>query len=151
MAEVIHRYIGRGGEAPERKQSKSEQQREQLDAEWRRKRIDAESARQRLHEAKYLEMKGELISKKHVTKQAAYLLLCLRARLLAIPATLAAQIARACGGDQRAIESLIDAEVRAALDEISNMPQRVVDPNWVELLDGNESATATRRPRRAAK
>ena len=151
MAEVIHRYVGRGGELPERKQSKSEQEREELDAEWRRKRIAAESAKQRLHEAKMLAMKGELVSRQHVTKQAAYLLVCLRARLLALGGALAPKIARACGGgDQRAIESLIDAEMRAALNELSDLPQRVVDPRWIETLD-NEVTSAGKRPRRAVK
>ena len=52
----------------------------------------AELARQKVHAAKLLEMKGELISKKHVTKQAAFLVLSLRARLLAIPAQHAGEL-----------------------------------------------------------
>jgi hypothetical protein len=85
MAEVIHRYVGRGDAivAP-REQSKSEQEREQLDAEWKRKRIAAESAKQRLHEARMLAMKGELISRRHVTKQTSFLVLSLRVRLLSL-------------------------------------------------------------------
>jgi hypothetical protein len=154
MAEVIHRYVGRGDDVPPREKSKSEQEREQLDAEWRRKRISAETAKQKLHESKLLAMKGELISKKHVTKQASFLVLSLRARLLALPATLAPRIVWACGGGElRAIESLIDDEVRAALDELAGMPQRVVDPHWIETLDelNENEATSSKRPRRAAK
>jgi hypothetical protein len=127
MAEVIHRYVGRG-DIPARKRS------EKLDAEWRRKRISAESAKQALHEAKMLAMRGELISKRHAVKQASFLILSLRARLLALGGTLSPSIVKA-GGDQRAIESLIDAEVRAALDELAGLPQRVVDPHWPEKLD----------------
>jgi hypothetical protein len=41
--------------------------------QWKRKRIDAESARQKLHQAKLLAMKGELISRAHVTKQMTFL------------------------------------------------------------------------------
>jgi hypothetical protein len=152
MAEVIHRYIGRGdGDAPARKQSESEQEREKLDAEWRRKRISAEAAKQALHRAKLLEMKGELISRQHVTRQTVFLVLSLRARLLALGGTLAPRIAKACGGEERAIESLIDAEVRDALSEISDMPQRVVDPHWLEKLDENEATTSAKRPKSAAK
>jgi hypothetical protein len=80
-----------------------------------------------------------LVSKQHVTKQAAFLILAVRARLLALSGALAPQIARVCGcSDQRAIESLIDVEVRAALDELSDLPQRVVDPRWIETLDEHE-------------
>src|SRR5258705_4390556 len=103
MAEVIHRYVGRGDDVPAREKSKSEQEREQLDAEWRRKRIAAESAKQRLHEAKLMTMRGELISRQHVTKQTTFLVLSLRARLLALPAELAHELA-ACASDERAIE-----------------------------------------------
>jgi hypothetical protein len=152
MAEVIHRYIGRDGNVPAREKSKSEQEREQLDAQWRRKRIAAESAKQRLHEAKLMTMRGELISKQHVTRQASFLVLSLRARLLALAGTLAPKIARACGGgDQRAIESLIDAEVRDVLSEISEMPLRVTDEHWMQKLEENEEREAAKRPHRAAK
>jgi hypothetical protein len=41
--------------------------------------------------------------------------------------------------------------VRDALSEISEMPQRVVDPNWVERLDEHVENEAAKRPRRAAK
>jgi hypothetical protein len=51
-------------------------------------------------------------------------------------------------GEERAIESLIDAEVREALSEISEMPQRVVDPHWIETLDENEATSAQKRPPR---
>jgi hypothetical protein len=89
-----HEYIGKVASDEEQER---QAERDRLDAQWKRKRIDAESARQKLHQAKLLEMKGELISRRHVTKQASFLVLSLRARLLALGGTLASRIARACG------------------------------------------------------
>jgi hypothetical protein len=143
MAEVNHRYIGR---IPSEGEQERQTKRDQLDAEWKRKRIDAESARQRLHEAKMLAMKGELISKKHVTRQAAFLVISLRQRLLAIAAQHARELLNV--SDEREMASRLDAIVRSALDEIAELPERVSDPNWMQRLDEHEAASS-KRPRRA--
>jgi hypothetical protein len=152
MAEVIHRYVGRGdAAAAPRELSKSEQEREQLDAEWRRKRIAAESAKQRLHEAKMLSMRGELISRQHVTRQATFLLIALRQRLLAIAAQHARELLNIA--DEREMALRLDAIVRSSLDEIAQMPLRVSDERWLERLEEPDEleATPAKRPRRAAK
>ena len=145
MAEVNHRYIGR---IPSEGEQERQTKRDQLDAEWKRKRIDAESARQKLHEAKMLAMKGELISKKHVQKQAAFLVLSLRARLLAIPAQHASELAAIT--DDRELQNHLDGILRDALDEISEMPLKVSDPDWLPKLD-DELEQSSKRPKRVAK
>jgi hypothetical protein len=104
----------------------------------RRRVFEATSAR---GEAQDDAQRADLAAARH--EQAAFLVFSLRARLLALPAKLAPRIVKACaGGDQRAIESLIDAEVRDALDEIAQMPQRVTDPHWLEKLDERNEATS---------
>ena len=133
MAEVNHRYIGR---IPSEGEQERQAKRDRLDAEWKQKRIDAESARQRLHEAKMLAMKGELISRKHVVKQSAFLVLSLRARLLALSAELSREFAQET--DERAIEEKLSSRLRSALDEIAEMPLRVTDERWLEKLDDVE-------------
>ena len=144
MAEVHHRYIGR---IPSEGEQERQAKRDRLDSQWKQARIDAELARQKVHAAKLLEMKGELISKKHVTRQAAFLVLSLRARLLALSSDLSCKIAESCDADQRVIADLIDAGVRDALSEIAEMPLRVSDPRWIETL--NDEATSSKPPRRA--
>ena len=136
MAEVIHRYVGRDA-APD------DSERAKLDAEWKRKRIDAESARQKLHAAKLLAMKGELISKKHVTKQAAFLVLSLRARLLAIASKHARELSEI--SDEREMALRLDAIMRSSLDEIAQMPLKVSDEHWIETLDDERDSTNQRR------
>ena len=137
MAEVRHQYIGKvRGEGEQERQA----EREKLDAEWKRKRIAAENARQKLHAAKLLAMKGELISKKHVTRQATFLVISLRQRLLAVAAQHARDLLNVT--DEREMVLRLNAIVRSSLDEIADMPQRVVDPHWIETL---EEATSAKR------
>ena len=147
MAEVIHRYVGRGEQfvpAAPRAETEAEQERAALDAEWRRKRISAEHARQNLHEAKLLAMKGELISKQHVTKQAAFLLLSLRQHLLSIATQHASELLNI--GDEREMARRLNAIIRAKLDIVADMPGRVTDEKWVDRLD--DDVETTRRAKR---
>jgi hypothetical protein len=151
MAEVIHRYVGRGEQfvpSPPRQESKAEQERAELDAEWRRKRIDAESARQRLHEAKLLTMRNELISRQHVTKQSAFLILSLKAKLLALPELWALRLVNL--QNERAVAELLGAMVRSVLDEIAELPLRVSDPDWLSKLE-DELEQPSMRPKRVTK
>ena len=76
-----HEYIGKVRSDEEQKR---QAKRDRLDAEWKQARIDAELARQKVHAAKLLEMKGELIPRQLVQKQAAFLVLSMRARLLQV-------------------------------------------------------------------
>lgn len=145
MAEVNHRYIGR---IPSESEQERQTKRDQLDAEWRRKRIDAESARQRLHEAKMLEMKRVLVPRQFVTRQAAFLIISLRQRLLALPAELANELA--LESDPRTIEQKLSSKMRAALDEVAEMPLRVSDPDWLEKIDEREPMSS-KRPQRATR
>jgi hypothetical protein len=139
MAEVVHRYIGRDA-APD------DSERAKLDAQWKRKRIAAEDAKQELAAAKLLAMKGELISKKHVTKQATFLVLSLRARLLSIASKHVRELSEI--SDEREMALRLDAIMRSSLDEIAQMPLRVTDEHWIETLDEHE-ATPAKRPRAA--
>jgi hypothetical protein len=122
MAEVNHRYIGR---IPSDEEQKRQTKRDRLDAQWKQARIDAEHARQKVHAAKLLEMKGELISKRHVQKQAAFLVLSMRARLLAIPAQHACDLLNV--SDEREMTFRLDAIVRDALETLADLPLKVTD------------------------
>ena len=152
MGTVYHKYLGRNEAPPPEAKVRGNGQsaKEKLECEWRRKRIDAESARQRLHEAKLLAMRGELISKKHVTRQAAFLVIALRQRLLALPGEFAEALA--LESDPRAIENVLGSALRAALDEVASLPERVSDPDWLQAIDGEREAPApAKRPKRVAK
>jgi hypothetical protein len=145
---TYHKYLGRDEVPPAETKARGNGQsaKEKLDAEWRRKRIDAEVARQRLHEAKLLEMKGELISRRHVQKQAAFLVLSVRARLLAVAEQHARELAAIA--DERELASRLDGILRDALDEIAGLPEKVTDPAWMLRLDDEEPANPPRRKKK---
>ena len=151
MGTVYHKYLGRDEAPPPEAKVRGDGQsaKEKLDAEWRRKRIDAESARQRLHEAKLLAMKGELIPRQLVQRQASFLVLSLRARLLALSPMHARELAAIT--DERELQLRLDAIVRSALDEIAEMPLKVTDPNWMQKLDGNEWTPSVKKSSSKAK
>ena len=72
-----HEYIGK---VPSDEEQQRQTKRDRLDAQWKQARIDAELARQKVHAVKLLELKGELIPRQLVQKQAAFLVLSLRGR-----------------------------------------------------------------------
>ena len=95
-----------------------------------------------------LAMKGELISRKHVTKQAAFLVLSLRQRLLAISAHHAHELVNIT--DDRELQNRLDAIIRSTLDDLAEWPLKVSDPNWMQRLD-DEPEQPAKRPKRVAR
>jgi hypothetical protein len=143
MAEVNHRYIGK---VPSEGERKRQDERAKLDGKWKRARIAAELARQKVHEAKFAQVKRELIPRELVQRQAAFLVLSLRARLLALPG----QHARELLGitDEREMTHRLDSIMRGTLDTLADMPEKVTDPDWMEKVAEGESPTP-KRPKRA--
>jgi hypothetical protein len=107
-------------------------------------------ARRRETEIRNARAKRELIPRELVLKQSAFLVLSLRARLLALPAQHARELVKIA--DERELQFRLDAILRDALDEIAQMPERVSDPDWMLKLDDElGAATSSKRPRRAVK
>jgi hypothetical protein len=82
-------------------------------------------------EMRLAERRGELIQKTLVEKQAAFLLVSLRQRILQIPHTYA-----------RRLLGITDAkEMSDKLQKmaIKNLPQQVTDPHWLETLEEEEA------------
>jgi hypothetical protein len=72
----------------------------------------------------------DLIQKDLVAKQAAFLLVSLRQKILMIPHSYARRIVGLTEVDQ-ASKILRDMSV-AILNDIKNLPQQVTDPHWLE-------------------
>ena len=100
-------------------------------------------------EMRIAKAKQELIPRQHCIRQATFLVISLRQRLISLSSDLSRKIAESCNGDQRVIADLIDADVRDALSEIAQMPLRVTDEDWMQKLDEHEQPA--KRPRRTAK
>ena len=92
-------------------------------------------------EMQLAERRGELIEKRLVENQAAYLLVALRQKILAVPHAYARRIL----GLKDAAEAIVilrQAMVEL-LNEIKDLPDKVTDPNWLDILEGDASPSAT--------
>ena len=88
------------------------------------------------------ERRGELIEKRLVEQQAAYLLVALRQAILNVPQT---WCRRLLGLDDAAQVSRILREMAlSVLNEIKDLPDKVVDPNWLSTINGDEDGEPIR-------
>jgi hypothetical protein len=79
--------------------------------------------------------RGELISRQLVGLQAGFLMTSFRARVLAAPASLAGRLLRERlieEKHQHAVLELITSDLCAILEDLSQMPSRVVDQNNID-------------------
>jgi hypothetical protein len=80
--------------------------------------------------------RGELISKTLVQKRAAYLLLSMRQRALAVPERLARQLLGI--KDERKAREILRAAMVALLSELASLPSQVTNPRWLDELAEEE-------------
>jgi hypothetical protein len=88
------------------------------------------------------ERRGELIKKELVLLQASYLLVAMRERLLRLPAMCFRRLSSSNGlknEDLHKIRGILEAEVRACLEELADLPNKVVDPHYLDSLDDEEN------------
>ena len=130
MAEVIHRYQGRAQSAAE-KQGKTRKQK--LDAELVQERAGAVRANRMRAEMLLAKSRNELVEKELVLKQAAYLLVALRQRILAVPSAHARELAAIA--DVHRMSQRLRAIMLNLLSELQHLPERVTDPHWLESLE----------------
>jgi hypothetical protein len=80
--------------------------------------------------------RGELISLKLVRLQMSYLLVVMRQRILALPSAYGPRLVGM--EDAHSAGEVLREAALALLEDLQNMPDRVVDPNWLESLGENE-------------
>jgi hypothetical protein len=80
--------------------------------------------------------RNELITKQLVERQAAYLLVALRQKILSLP-TYSRQLLNI--SDQGEMAARLKEIAISVLNEIRDLPSRVTDPNWLETLEKDES------------
>ena len=84
-------------------------------------------------EMQLAERRGELIEKRLVEQQAAYLLVAIRQAALNIPQAYARRILN-IAEPRKAKEILREAMV-GLLNTIKDLPKAVTDPNWLKSLE----------------
>jgi hypothetical protein len=80
--------------------------------------------------------RGELIEKRLVEEQAAYLLVALRQRILQVPHAYARRMV-GCK-DAKAAKTMLHEIAISLLNDLKDLPNKVTDPNWLEELEEKE-------------
>ena len=93
--------------------------------------------------------RGELISLKLVRLQMSYLLVVMRQRILSLPAAYGPRLVGM--EDAHSAGEVLREAALALLGDLQNMPDRVVDPNWLESLAEEENGDPTGPPREQGK
>ena len=79
------------------------------------------------------QQRGELIQKDLVVKQAAFLLIAMRQRILNLPTTYARRLTGL--KNVREVKKVLEGAAISILNEIKDLPKAVTDPNWLESLE----------------
>jgi hypothetical protein len=82
------------------------------------------------------ERRGELIEKRSVERQAAYLLVALRQRILNVPQAYARRIIGLKDASQA--KRMLQEMAISVLNELKDLPQKVTNPNWLRELEADE-------------
>ena len=80
--------------------------------------------------------RGELILKSLVERQASYLLLSLRERILGVPDNLCRKMVNL--PDASKARSILREAMHALLNELQDLPSKVTDPHWFKKLEADE-------------
>jgi hypothetical protein len=95
----------------------------------------------------------ELILKELVEKQAAYLLVGFRQRLLSVPHAYSRRLLGISDAHEMGLK--LREMALALLEELQDLPQKIVDPNWLAHIGDNgepeERPAKAKTPRRRPK
>ena len=83
------------------------------------------------------ERRGQLIEKRLVERQAAFLLLSLRQRILAVPDRLARQLVNI--PDVNKARTILKDAMLALLTELADLPSKVTNPRWLDEVAAEET------------
>ena len=121
---------GRGPPKPDGHLSKAESH--ALDAEDRRQRNLALQLKNHREQMLLGERRGQLIEKKLVQTQAAFLLVGMRQRALTLPQAYCDRLA--ASGDPLEVKSVLDQAMRELLSEMQELPTRIDAAEWDRFL-----------------
>ena len=80
--------------------------------------------------------RGELIQKELVVKQASFLLIAMRQKILNLPHTYASRLS-GCK-DIGEVRKILQGAAISILNEIRELPQKAVNPDWLKELEEDE-------------
>jgi hypothetical protein len=106
----------------------------QLNREYLQNRNRQIAARAFVAETEAAVKRGELVSRKLVKLQAAFLLTGLRQRVLSFPYALPQRLV---GKTQHEIAMILREECHAMLRDLAAWPEKMTDPNWFQKIDAD--------------
>jgi hypothetical protein len=115
----------------------------ELEKEHLRKRIEATGMRTMAYAMDIARTREELIEKKLVEKQLAFLLIALRQKILSIPTSYARKLLHKESLSD--VHTILREMVYRLLEEIKNLPIQVTDPNWLQTLEEEEETGSANR------
>jgi hypothetical protein len=93
-------------------------------------------------EMQLAERRGELIEKRLVEAQAAYLIIAMRQKILNVPQTWCRRLIGV--NDAAQVSKILHEMAISILNEIKDLPAKVVDPNWLSTINGDEDGEPIR-------
>ena len=112
-----------------------------LSREYLEIRNRGQAAKAYLSETQAARARGELIDKKRALDSGRYIGAVFRQRALLVHREIARQLVvrhLVSREDEHTASMLIDAEVRKLLTEIAHLPEKALDPGWIEEVERKE-------------
>jgi phage terminase Nu1 subunit (DNA packaging protein) len=147
MTDVFHHYVGKDGKRPKPSA-------EQKDQQGARAELVRAQTRERVAKATLAEMEarkrtGELIDRATAMRQASFLFVTIRQRLLALPAQLARRLEVP---DKHQARMIIDSAIREALTELAELPDVITREQYEDFVEENdEKQSSEPRGRKASR
>jgi hypothetical protein len=94
-------------------------------------------------EMQLAERRGELIEKRLVERQAAFLLIAMRQKILNLPTTYARRMVGLKDAD--AAKKMLQEMAISVLNEIKDLPGKVANPHWLEAVERNDDTDPASR------
>jgi hypothetical protein len=147
MSTVYHKYVGANASVPEPPKDKKESvrqrgERAKWDTAFRRERTEHERIRRINSQVDLARKRHLLMDRAEVERRTSFFLVAFRERLLSFPRTLPRKLA---GKSPHEMRLVIEAEVKLALSELADMPQRLCvaqelnDEQWLDQVTARAS------------
>jgi hypothetical protein len=111
-----------------------------LDDEYRRQRNETLRLKNGREQMLLGKQRGQLIEKRAVMMQAAYLLSAFRQRVMAEPSSLARRLVDGGFLEEKRrceVQEMVKNDVYAMLKDLAHLPSQIADPNWIEKIDSD--------------
>lgn len=105
----------------------------QLDKQFISRKIEQTEVRTMAFRLDLARIRGDVIEKKLVEKQLAYMLIAMRQQILSIPTSYARKFLHK--DDIKEIYKILEEMCHRILNDIKDLPKRAVDPNWMDEIE----------------